>query len=94
MDCLVFLNGHLLQECKSEEEFDELETQANQEDTGPEFSYTNRYEWGFEPSNSTHYLSFVEDLHEGDRVDLVNPKTGKRKTIITSKRVLIPVETD
>ncbi len=85
MDCLVFLNGHLLEECKDKEEFGVLVNRhvnsvaAGMKPSKPEFSYTNVYYWQFKEGKNN--LHFVETLYAQDRIDLVNPRSGARGTL-------------
>ncbi len=83
MDTLVFLNGHLLEECKDDKKFGELVAESGKEMCEgtlyqPQFSYTNIYHW--QRNGSSYCLHFMEPLREDDRIDLLDSVSGKRET--------------
>ncbi len=93
LDCLVFLNGHLLAECKDFEEFGEMVDNhlravgAGKIPARPEVSYTNVYYWQFKEGKNN--LHFVESVYPRDRVDLVNPISGARRTVFATHRTTL-----
>ena len=93
LDCLVFLNGHLLMECHDDSKFKELISEKGRElvygDHPHEtleslLPFQNIYHWQLLENLEEYALHFSDPLHDKDRVDLVNSPLGKRETQFVS----------